>query len=125
MIRILPMLSGDAVTSYEYSIPFEIREVIYALRFLYNARLRRWVLTITHPNGTPIVVGQPVIQGVNLLEYSRPGLRPRGFLVCFPRGDAASEREPELRDLGRTHALVYFERTEDLGDTSPKIPPKR
>lgn len=123
MIRVVPTLSGDGVISHEFSVVFEIDGVQYSFRFVYSKRMRRWIMSITHPNGTPVVVGAPVLSLVDLFSYSRPGMRPRGFLRCVWRAPTLGEPEPEEIDLGRTHSIVYFERVEDLDPDVPVVPP--
>lgn len=123
MIRKVPTLSGDAVTTHNYSIVFPIDDQKYTLFFSYNARMRRWIVTIDTAAGTRVVTGAVALLGVDLFSYSAPGLRPRGFMICVSTANAAGAPEPEEFDLGRAALLLHFDRTEDLDDTGPQVPP--
>ncbi len=126
MIRIVPTKFGDAVTSHAYSLPFDMigpmGEETYRFYFRYSRRAKRWVLNIENSLGDLAVVGATVVQGVNLLDYAKPGLQPRGFLVCVWQTGGESAPEPEEKDLGLNSQIIYFERAEDLESLPPKVP---
>ncbi len=127
MIKVVPTKSGEDVTTHNYDLLFSMigpeGEEEYRFLFRYNKTMRRWVLNVYNTLDRVVVMGAPVLLGVNLLGYAAPGLRPRGFLVAIWKSNTASAREPEERDLGEWCDLVYFERAEDLDDTDPVEPP--
>ncbi len=122
-LRTVATLSGDDVTTHNYSIVFPIDDVNYDFTFSYNARQDRWVLNITDPFGDPVLVGAVIVQSVDLFTYANPAIRPRGVLTCTWKSNAPSAPEPGEFDLGKSSQIIYYERPEDLFITEPTDPP--
>ena len=122
MLRRVPTLYGDAVTTHNYTIVFPIDGVDYLFEFQYNAREDRWGLSITDPSGDPVVTGATIVLNVNLFTYASAALRPPGFLTCAWLGTPETAQEPGELDLGKTSQIYYFERVEDIQPVAPEEP---
>lgn len=120
MLRVLPTLHGEAVTTHDYEIVFPIDDVPYMMRFSFNRRMGRWVLSIRLPDGKPVVTGTPVLHDVDLFTYAAPGTRPRGLLMCIWRADSETGDEPGEFDLGARSILVHVERPDDFLQLPPQ-----
>ena len=122
-LREVPTLFGeDGVTTHNYTRVFTIDETDYLFKFSYNPRIDRWVLSIDDPNNDPVIVGAVCLNNVNLFTYANGDLRPRGVLVCIPRGTEEDISEPGEFDLGKTSFLVHYDRDEDLVESEPTEP---
>lgn len=122
MIRTVQTLAGAAVTTHNYSLVFAIAGVDYRFSFSYSTRMKRWRLTIDHPNGSRVVTGAVCVHGVDLFSYASPGLEPQGFLMLMWTLPDEAPVEPEEFDLGTRSVLLHFDRAEDLDYEGPQVP---
>ena len=67
MIRIVPTLHGDAVTTARYTLLFDLvgpgGPEEYQFSFKFNRVMDRWVLSIRNSQGQDVVIGAPVVLG--------------------------------------------------------------
>lgn len=79
----------------------------YALEFLWNARLGAWTLSLSTPDGDPIVSGIVIVSDWPLLRrYKYDPRVPRGELFAYDPTKVRST--PGYIDLGTLVPLYYF-----------------
>lgn len=124
MLTIIPTLHGDEVDTHDYSQRVTLDGTTYQFRFVYNARMLRWTLSISLLSGAPVVVGAVVLNREDLFAYAAPGTRPRGTLTCVWTSGAPSQQvdQPGEKNLGSFFKLIHFDRLDDL-DPQVIVPP--
>ena len=101
MILQLPV-SADSM-DYSFSIPLD--GVIFSMRFTWNDRLYRWVMSIAEQDGTPIVNGISLNQGVLPLSQYVDDRLPKGDLFLW---DTKSQfTEADYLNFGTSVLLMY------------------
>lgn len=103
-------LSDGETPYYRQTLRLEDRTYILVLQF--NFRTEVWATSLFTENDTPIVLGQNVLPGRDILRYSKSSEKPPGKIVCLAR--TAQRDAPKLKDLGTSHALYYFTSDEDV-----------
>lgn len=110
------MATVELPTLFDGTPHYEVRTRLddedYIFTFRYGARRRCWVFDMTTLNGTPLVHGQMVTVGTDLLQGVSNALRPTGTLYAInespPEGGDRLTR-PGLYDLGSNTKLWYTE----------------
>lgn len=76
----------------------------WILDFVYNERRGRWAMSILDQDSNPVLTGQPIVCGVQLLRRAVGG--PPGELVCVYAGEKPTA--PGLTELGGRCTLWYL-----------------
>jgi hypothetical protein len=71
-------------TLFEYIEDIALDESVFAFKFSWNEQLDHWVLSVFASDGTPIVQGRMIANGVDLLRGCVVAGRPLGLLVAVP-----------------------------------------
>lgn len=79
----------------------------YIMVFAWNYRGGFWNLDLQDANGNPLLSGQPVLVGVNLLGQSANHSVPPGILLAIDTSGVGTD--PGLTDLGNRVLLMYRE----------------
>lgn len=119
MLKVIPTLSGDAVSAHNYSLVFRIDETDYLFSFSYNRRTDRWSFNVDDDKGNQIIAGAVCVYGVDFFQYANPELRPKGILTLIWKSNAATAEEPGEFDLGKTCMLLHVDRAEDFVESPP------
>lgn len=78
----------------------------FLLRFDWIQRAARWHLGILQADGTPIVMGLPLVNGVDILRPHRSDPRvPQGSFAVIDL--SGKDREPSLENFGEDIVLLY------------------
>jgi|GEM_PF-1912149 len=97
----LPFDNLDA--NFEERIDLEDTTYIFWVR--YNTRMARWVLSIKTDDNENIVMGLPLLTGVDLLERFKDERLPQGTLTAINLNSDTDEGERD--DLGEGLIVVY------------------
>lgn len=81
----------------------------YKMKVYYNSIMSTWMLDLYETNDTAIVLGTPLVTGVNILENLRYK-NIDGSLILYTEGDA--DHIPNKDELG-TKSLLYFLKYKD------------
>jgi hypothetical protein len=83
-----------------------LEATVIALRLNFNTRARSWTLDLEAEDGSPIVRGLRLVEGVDLLAPFRyDGRLPPGQL--FVRDTSGAHRDPGRDDLRADVRIVY------------------
>jgi hypothetical protein len=92
-----------------YLFRITLSNVVYTLRFRFDGRMGRWMMDMADPNNNDIIVGVPLLIGINLLgRFVNPALPPGFFFVVANNND---QSQPTRYSFGETHTLVYDDET--------------
>jgi hypothetical protein len=96
-----------------YEIPFaaepqtfviSLGGVVYRLTTTWCDAAPNWVLNVEHPDDGPLIMGIPIVPGVDLLgQYEYLGIKGK----IFVQSAATPTRTPGYDDLGAA-SLVFF-----------------
>ncbi len=92
---------------FRYDFKTELDGITYTIDIHYNARKDRWILGIKTSEGTPIIMGIPVLINYNLLGRFADSRLPRG--VLFAVNIESEYEEAGKEDLGDNVLLLYSE----------------
>lgn len=92
-----------------YRFTITLSNVQYTLRLRYNNRSTRWILDIADAANNNIIVGMPILLGLNVNgQYVVAALPPGAF---FATDDTGAGEQPSLQSFGLTHTLFYADPT--------------
>lgn len=93
-----------------YSYRTTLSKVRYTLGFRYNKRMDRWILNISDANGTPILLGIPLlINHVLTRQYTNLALPPGALFVIDNSG---ANQQPGISSFLKDHQLIYADPTQ-------------
>ena len=90
----------------DYTEVVQLDGSAYKLHLLWNGRTDHWYLSVYAADGTPIVQGRMVVNGVNLLRSCTAKGRPPGVIVAVPID--SSIEHAGLDGLGSRVGLYYI-----------------
>jgi hypothetical protein len=85
----LPVRSD--LPSYDFLV--SLQQTTYKFRFKFNARLNRWIMSISDELGDPVLAGVPVLTNLSLLRQYNQEELPPGLIYALDTngvGDNAS-----------------------------------
>ena len=92
---------------YKFSIT--LTGAVYTLTLRYNARMDRWMLSISDSSGNDLIVGLPVLIDRNINgRFVVSGL-PEGIFVA--QDDTNQGTQPTRYSFGIDHTLFYIDNT--------------
>ncbi|PHM66899.1 phage baseplate plug family protein [Xenorhabdus stockiae] len=92
----IPLLAGNQV------FDIQLGGIAYRMRIQYRG-VAGWVLDIMHPNSEPMVLGTPLVSGVDILEsYQSLGFNGALVFVCKDGNETSGE------GLGDTKRLYFL-----------------
>ena len=101
---------SSELNSFEFQIDLEA--IVYTLRFHYNLRLARWIMSIADSIGNDLLNGIILLTNVDLIrQYVKEGLPPGQFYMI---NEADGRSIAGQNDLGNDVKLIYIE-SEDNG----------
>lgn len=93
--------------SYDYKFTIELDSIVYSMRFIYNVRSERWVMSISTSEEDPIVEGIPVVVSWPLLKRFKDSRLPAGDLFAWDTSGRGID--PNDLNFGSTVLLIYKE----------------
>lgn len=90
-----------------YTFQISLSNVIFTALMRYNTRMQRWILDLSDPSGTAILVGIPVLIERNLTGQYVTLAVPDGLL--FSTDDTGKQNQPTQYDFGISHSMWYDE----------------
>ncbi|MDE9456122.1 phage baseplate plug family protein [Xenorhabdus bovienii] len=94
----LPLLAGNQV------FDIQLGGIEYRMRILYRG-IAGWTLDIMHPNSEPIVLGTPLVSGVDILEpHQYLGFNGALVFICKDGNESNGEG---LGDTKRLYFIAY------------------
>ena len=92
-----------------YTFRIDLEASTYTFGFRYNTRMSRWIWDVMDANGNPLVMGIPLLSGLDLLSrFKVEGLPPGRFALLDEQGETYT---PERYDLGERVVMLYEEST--------------
>lgn len=84
----------------------DLQNKTYTFRLLYNKFMETWTFDLYDENKNPLVMGAPLVTGVNLLDqYAYLGIK--GQVVIYTEGDR--DRLPSIDGLGVDTNIFFVE----------------
>jgi hypothetical protein len=98
-------LNGDVPF---YSFTMGLSGTQFYLTIRYNSRMDRWIMDVADATQSPVIVGVPLLIGVNLLgRFSGQAGLPVGAL--YVTDNIAGVNQPTRNSFGLTHTLWYLD----------------
>lgn len=96
----LPLFSDP---DYKYS--FTLERISYRFRFYYNERMETWIMEIRLSDGTPVVMGVPLVPYYPMtIDYAD---EISGFFWLEPVGENQNETTSNPFELYKYYRLFY------------------
>lgn len=102
MILELPVRSD--IPSFEFKQ--ELEGVVYTLKFKWNERMARWLMSIADEVGEDLLAGIPVQTNVDIKGRFKQSTLPPGLFLSYDNSGAA--RNPD-RDTFGSDVKFYYE----------------
>lgn len=88
---------------YNYFVSLE--RVSYKLRFYYNERMQQWIMSMYYSDGTPIVLGEAVVDQYPIfLDYA---IEPSGYFWLEPIGKDQNHTIAHPYEIHQYYNLYY------------------
>lgn len=101
----IPTIGTGELREYQQTVLLD--GSYYTVKLSWNARVDHWMVSLYAADGTAVVEGRMVVNGVNLLRGCTTSTRPPGVLVAVPLD--SRDVHAGLTDLGNRVALNYAE----------------
>lgn len=83
---------------------------IFTLEFRYNLRMSRWIMNVEDAAGNPILMGIPILIGINLTDQYATLAIPEGEFIATD--DSGQGAQATQFSFGIDHTLSYIDPTQ-------------
>lgn len=92
---------------YHYEFRVELGSMIYVFEIRYNTYMGTWIFSIYDSANDPIIMGLPLLVGIDLLRRYTDDRLPPGRLFMYNLEN--NNQDGEEKDLGDNLLMLYLE----------------